>query len=157
MITVLQKIFNKAKHIFIRKVQPQLIQTEQKITTNLSAPKRIEFSQVVVGASLIFAFIWINWFFVLVTIGIEASVMASVIESILQNIVYVVLTYFIYQGWLKNSRNKYGIASDGIPYVLKAKYNAAFGTETPDVDSNTYTSNVTEEDTIDPDDIIAGE
>lgn len=87
---------------------------------------KFEFPKLLIMLYSSFAMIWVNWYFVLITLQIETGDMGMVVINILEKIVYVVLVYFLYQGWMKTSRNKYGIDTDGIPYAVKGAYNSIF-------------------------------
>lgn len=95
----------------------------EPITTSTS---KFEFSKLLIILYSTFAIGWVNWYFILVTLQIETGEMGTVVVSILEKIVYVVLVYFLYQGWMKSSRNKYGIDTDGIPYAIKGEYERIF-------------------------------
>ena len=87
---------------------------------------KFEFPKLLIMLYSSFAIIWVNWYFILITLQLDTGDMGMVVISIVEKIVYVVLVYFLYQGWMKSSRNKYGIDTDGIPYAIKGSYNSIF-------------------------------
>lgn len=113
-------------------------------TTNVT---KIEFPKLIIMILAIFAIIWINWYFLLVTIQVPTNDMGTVVVSILEKVVNVILVYFLYQGWMKNSRNKYGIDTDGIPYSIKASYSEIFE-ESPPSDSETNEGEMNDSDEL---------
>lgn len=131
MLLKIKKILDKFKGIF--RIAPSLEQQAKSIKlikmqqceTTLPETK-FEFPKLLIMLYSSFAIIWVNWYFILITLQLETGDMGMVVISIVEKIVYVVLVYFLYQGWMKSSRNKYGIDTDGIPYAVKGAYNSIF-------------------------------
>lgn len=93
--------------------------------------KRLDFSQKIVIAILVFAMIGVALSYVLPFIslalfGESVDPNGDLSVALVGSVIGVVLTYALYNGALKMSRNKYGIAKDGIPYSLKEKYEEIF-------------------------------
>ena len=63
----------------------------EPITTSTS---KFEFSKLLIILYSTFAIGWVNWYFILVTLQMETGEMGTVVVSILEKIVYVVLVYF---------------------------------------------------------------
>ena len=108
---------------------------------------KFEFSKLIVIISLSIAFICVIWFFILTTLQMETGNMYMVVNELIKDIVYVAVVYFLYNGFLKNSRNKYGIDVAGVPYAVQEKYRSVFGSTPPCEESEstvTTTTTVTE-------------
>lgn len=90
-----------------------------------------EFSKIIVIVSFTLAIICTLWFFILTTLQIDTGAMADVVNELIRDVINVAFVYYLYNGWLKNSRNKYGIDVDGIPYAIQSKYNTIFGSNGP--------------------------
>lgn len=91
-----------------------------------TAAKRREFSKVMcVLASIILAFLggWMIWkYYALTEIAIKTGSSTTPDASLpiagITAIITPLVSYLLYQARLKNSRNKYGISENGVPYVL---------------------------------------
>ena len=105
---------------------------------------KFEFSKLIVIISLGIAFICVIWFFILTTLQMETGNMYMVVNELIKDIVYVAVVYFLYNGFLKNSRNKYGIDVTGVPYVVQEKYRSVFGASCEEPESTATTTTVTE-------------
>lgn len=131
MLLKIKKILDKFKGIF--RVAPSLEQRAKNIKLikmqqceTILPETKFEFPKLLIMLYSSFAIIWVNWYFILITLQLETGDMGMVVISIVEKIVYVVLVYFLYQGWMKSSRNKYGIDTDGIPYAIKGEYERIF-------------------------------
>lgn len=88
--------------------------------------KKFEFSQLAcVLASLVFMFIgcWMIWrYYMLVQLAIETNSAIAPDSALpvtgITAIIVPLISYLLYQFKLKNSRNKYGISENGVPYTM---------------------------------------
>ena len=88
--------------------------------------KKFEFSQLAcVLASLVFMFIgcWMIWrYYILVQLAIETNSAIAPDSALpitgITAIIVPLISYLLYQFKLKNSRNKYGISENGVPYTM---------------------------------------
>lgn len=87
--------------------------------------KRMEFSQRIVAISWIITVIWISFSFILAWYNKDTN--STVTVALISESFGVTVGYFIYQATLKNSRNKYGVSCDGIPYSVKQKLESVLG------------------------------
>lgn len=87
--------------------------------------KRMEFSQRIVVISWIVTVIWISFSFILAWNDKDTN--SAVTVALVTESFGVTVGYFIYQATLKNSRNKYGVSCDGIPYSVKQKLESVLG------------------------------
>lgn len=78
---------------------------------------KAEFAKIIVVISYIFCTIWVTLSYVLSFFGRESVENLSV--SIVTVLLSAQVSYFATKFLEKNSRNKYGIDADGIPYSIK--------------------------------------
>lgn len=119
-----QKLFPKVSPPDLSKVK---IAKKEKDCTKTE----FEFSKIIVVVSFTLAIICTLWFFILTTLQIDTGAMADVVNELIRDVINVAFVYYLYNGWLKNSRNKYGIDVNGIPYAIQTKYNNVFGSTEP--------------------------
>ena len=89
--------------------------------------KKKEFSKMLcVVASLVFVFVgcWMIWkYYDLVELAIQNDSSATPDSALpiagITSILVPFISYLIYQFKLKNSRNKYGINENGVPYCME--------------------------------------
>ena len=86
--------------------------------------KKIEFSKLIVIVLLVFALVWVTWSYLLADAGMDPN--TEVTSTVVEAVIGVSVVYFLYQFGLKSSRNKHGIAEDGVPYRLHQKYKDVF-------------------------------
>lgn len=92
---------------------------------------KVEFSKVfcsVVCALFFLLGVWmISRYYTLTKLAIEMNSVSTPDASLpIAGITFIfapVLSYLMYQGGLKNSRNKYGIDSEGQPYMINGEGN----------------------------------
>ena len=84
-----------------------LIKEEEK-------PKKLDFSKIMIIVVFVCCIIWITDSFVLAHLGKEVNdtVTVTIVTALLGSLV----TYFVSQVRLKESRNKYCVNEDGIPF-----------------------------------------
>lgn len=88
--------------------------------------KKFEFSKLLcVLASLVFMFIgcWMIWrYYILVQLAIETNSAVAPDSALpiagITAIITPLISYLLYQFKLKNSRNRYGISENGVPYTM---------------------------------------
>lgn len=80
--------------------------------------KKIETSKILCVVVMVFSFLGAATCFVLAFLD-KGSVCETLAITMFSGGVIDVLGYLTYQGTMKNSRNKYGIDSNGVPYYLK--------------------------------------
>ena len=93
----------------------------------------MEFAQRIVVISWIVTVIWISSSFILAWYNKDTN--SAVTVSLITESFGVTVGYFIYQAVLKNSRNKYGVDNDGIPYNVKQRLEPILGDKL-DIDSS---------------------
>lgn len=92
--------------------------------------KKIEFSKVLCGFAFVALLILGVWMVVryynLAQVAIENGSVnmpdAALPIAGVSMIIAPIVSYVLYQGSLKNSRNKYGVDADGIPFKQKVEY-----------------------------------
>ena len=97
--------------------------------TTTSKTKKREFSKILCSVMCgVFFFLgaWmISRYYELMELAIESGSVSTPDASLpIAGITFIfapVLSYLMYQAGLKNSRNKYGIDSEGQPYALKGE------------------------------------
>ena len=102
------------------------METENKETKQ---PRKIGFSRILCSVLCgVFFFLgaWmISRYYELMELAIESGSVSTPDASLpIAGITFIfapVLSYLMYQAGLKNSRNKYGIDSEGQPYALKGE------------------------------------
>lgn len=80
--------------------------------------KKTETSKVLCTVVMIFSFIGAAICFLLAFLE-KSSVCETLAVTMFTGGVVDIVGYLTYQGAMKNSRNKYGIDVDGVPYYLK--------------------------------------
>lgn len=75
-----------------------------------------EFSQKISFFANLMFFVWTTWSYILASLGLDPNV--EVTKIIAGQCISVNIGYYSYQGWLKNSSNKYGTDKNGVPYRL---------------------------------------
>lgn len=91
-----------------------------------TAAKRREFSKimcVVASIGLAFLGVWMIWRYYALTefaiqTGSSTTPDASLPIAGITAIITPLVSYLLYQAKLKNSRNKYGISENGVPYTM---------------------------------------
>jgi hypothetical protein len=76
--------------------------------------KRMEFSKMIVTSAFFIMCLWITSSFVLAAMGKDTN--TDVAVAAIAYIGAAVVGYFAKDAFCKNSRNKYGIDKDGIPF-----------------------------------------
>lgn len=92
----------------------------------INAGKTIEFSKIAcIVASMVLAFLggWMIWkYYALTKLAIELGSSTTPDAALpiagITAIITPLVSYLMYQARLKNSRNKYGISENGVPYVM---------------------------------------
>jgi len=88
--------------------------------------KKREFSKIAVVVSWLITSMWITYSYLLSTAALWLQVTdfdpnSSVTGLLVTESFAVTISYFVYQASLKTSRNKHGIDSDGVPFIIKQK------------------------------------
>ena len=89
--------------------------------------KRKEFAQCIVIVSWAVTIIWITLSFILAFCGKDTN--SEVTVALITESFGVTIAYFAYQASLKLSRDKHGIAKDGVPYKVKQKLEGVIDTD----------------------------
>ena len=93
-------------------------------TTKSNRLKRAEFGQRIVVVSWAVTIVWISLSFILAFLDKDTN--SDVTIALITESFGVTIAYFAYQAVLKTNRNKHGIDSDGIPFVIKQKLTSIF-------------------------------
>lgn len=83
--------------------------------------KSYTFTQRVISILMVVSVIWVTWSFVLATIGKEPVENLSI--AIVSTLIIALLGYFVKNLGEKNSRNKYKVDENGIPWEVEHGYN----------------------------------
>ena len=126
---LLKQIQSFFQNLFTKVARPNL---PKDIVTKTEPTKTgFEFSKIIVIVSFTLAIVCTLWFFILTTLQIDTGAMADVVNELIRDVINVAFVYYLYNGWLKSSRNKYGIDVNGIPYSIQSRYNTVFGSNEP--------------------------
>lgn len=77
----------------------------------------MEFGKIIPIVSNIMFFGWVTWSYILAEKGLDTN--SAVTTAIVTQCIASNLGYYSYQGWLKNSRNKYRTDENGVPFEMR--------------------------------------
>ena len=84
--------------------------------------KRREFSKIMCSIAFVLLALlggWMIWkYYALMKLAIETESSVTPDASGITAIITPIISYLMYQARLKNSRNKYGISENGVPYAM---------------------------------------
>jgi len=101
---------------------------------------KVEKSFICLAVILLFGMVCVATYYV--AIFFDKPCDSTVATTSLTTIIGGLLSYFLYQFGLKNSRNKYGIDSDGQPFAMKVEYDDVDDNE--DIENNADDSETAE-------------
>lgn len=92
--------------------------------------KKLEFSKLFLLLNWLIAVVWISLSYCLAALGMDSN--SDVTVVVVTEVLVVTLGYLLYQFGLKNSRNKYGIDKNGVPYKWQSRIDEANCCDTED-------------------------